>query len=246
LLQKLTYLNALFAVVEQEQSSLLLKLKQQQGTTTIDDDECHNVYDLFWEHVTFAEQSIDESSRSSSSMGGGVSQPRDTQGNDVDEDEVLLTNAIEKCQLYTDQTKLLDSLIWRLHLARATVRIEKLSIGSKSSHDPNAVSATKDTKATAAAKSGLADIDYCIANADEDGASVSIQYTCDPRTKHHSPAQLHFLRAKALFSLGTNSTTIEEAKASFGKAILLDPSKHAEWSAELGGGNWVFEAPPVE
>jgi hypothetical protein len=258
LLQKLTYLNALSTVVEQEQSLLLTKLKEHHKECDHDND-FDNAYDLFWDDVTFAEQVLDPMTSPKKSdksprvivvvltenqRARGVHDPNVVD----DEDELLLTDAIEKCQLYVDQTKLLDSLVWNLHMARATIRIGKLSMTSTitNSPDPNPTPETETTKDAAVdasdssdvvAHNGLADIEYCIANT-EAGASVSLvpNDSCDTRIHHHSAAQLHFLRAKALFALGTtNATAMEEAKTSLAKALVLDPSKRAEWTTELGG-----------
>lgn len=265
LMQKLTYLNALFAVVEQEQSALLLKLRQQyKGNTTTCDDK---PYDLFWDDVMFAEGAIDpmtspkryqpaqeqESKKSSSSSSSTTTESQEATKshgpNGVDDEyELVLTDAIEKCQLYVDQTKLLDSLVWKLHLARATTRIAKLSITKSTttstdrivSHEPNAT----DSSPGEFANHGLADIDYCITHMD-DGVSVSVVQngSCTSGIQHDSTAQLHFLRAKALLALSTtNSNAMEEAKLSFAKAIVLDPSKREEWTSELGdGGHGILE-----
>ena len=275
LIQKCIYLKALFAAMQREQKDLLLLLKMTAAAATAnrDDDDMEKKspllgwnHVLLWDHVTFAERTLLDLSSSSSSLWKTDDRVESSHKNMMEHDsnnasEALTTTtttdhvttvsqALEKCALYTSHTKLLDPLVWNLHQARAKLYCCQLVVnvgdsGVGGSSDMVVVD-TNDTHDFA--NVALADLEYCLSN-------TQFMSSSSQEVSAASTAQLQFLRAKTLFAMSersyhdhddtTTSTTmsttgstattrLDEAKEALAKAIVLDPSKHAEWSAQLG------------
>ena len=247
LIQKLTYLKALFATMQREQKPLLKRtvianpnIHDAMENLNLDFDTSFMEYNhvLLWDHVVFAERTLlllvpNVGTNAAAAADAGVVTELTTHAS-------MASQALELCALYTSHTKLLDPLVWNLHLARANichslllVRLSKQHQQETSTADTGSVDVETDFDC------GLADLDHCLSTPPP--AAVLLASLQAASGASSLTAHLQFLRAKILFAMSNenNETTttqnrLDEAKEALAKAIVLDPSKHAEWSAQMG------------
>lgn len=253
LIQKLTYLKALFATMQREQKALLKRtsidnpnIHDAMAKMNLDFDTSLMEYNhvLLWDHVAFAERTLQQLVPKV-----GVKDLNNDKNNNDPTTVAELTNqasmasqALEQCALYTSHTKLLDPLVWNLHLARANIyhSLLLLHLMKQQQQQQKQITSTADSFDTEHDfDSGLADLDYCLSTPPPPPPAAATGASS-------LTAHLQFLRAKMLFAMSndngrnavaspaTATNRLNDAKEALAKAIVLDPSKHAEWSAQMG------------
>lgn len=255
LIQKLTYLKALFATMQREQKALLKRtsidnpnIHDAMAKMNLDFDTSLMEYNhvLLWDHVAFAERTLQQLVPKVGVKDLNSDNNYDASAATVTEltnQASMASQALEQCSLYTSHTKLLDPLVWNLHLARANIYHSLLLLHLMKQQQQQKQTSTSSSSDGVDMEhdfdSGLADLDYCLSTPPPPPAAATTGASS-------LTAHLQFLRAKMLFAMSndngrnaiaspaTATNRLNEAKEALAKAIVLDPSKHAEWSAQMG------------